>query len=67
MGFNETTQQFDILIIPDTAKAANIQYNKQNYQKYLQLATKLIGTFPFFFFYSNMANFFHIRNSQLKV
>lgn len=67
MGFNEKTQQFDISLIPDTAKAANIQYNKQNYQKYLQLATKLIGTFPFFFFNSNMANFFHIRNSQLKV
>lgn len=49
MGFNETTQQFDIFIIPDTAKAANIQYNKQNKQKYLQLAKKLLGTFPFFF------------------
>lgn len=48
MGFNETTQQFDIFIIPDTAKAANIQYNKQNKQKYLQLAKKLLGTFPFF-------------------
>lgn len=50
MGFNETTQQFDIFIIPDTAKAANIQYNKQNNQKVitaLQLATKLQGTFLF--------------------
>lgn len=66
MGFNETTQQFDIFIIPDTAKAANIQYNKQNKLKYLQLAKKLLGTFPFFF-NSSMVNFFHIRNSQLKV
>lgn len=30
MGFNETTQQFDIFMIPDTVRAANIQYNKQN-------------------------------------
>lgn len=50
MGFNEKTQQFDISLIPDTAKAANIQYNKQNNQKYLQLATKLLGTFPSSFF-----------------
>lgn len=29
MGFNETTQQFNIFTIPDTARAATIQYNKQ--------------------------------------
>lgn len=49
MGFNETTQQFDIFIIPDTVSAPNIQYNKQNINQKvitaLQLAKKLQGTF----------------------
>lgn len=52
MGFNETTQQFDIFIIPDTVLSApNIQYNKQNINQKvitaLQLAMKLQGTFLF--------------------
>lgn len=52
MGFHEKTQQFDIFLIPDTAKAANIQYIKQNQNNQkeitaLQLATKLQGTFLF--------------------
>lgn len=51
MGFNETTQQFDIFIIPDTVSAPNIQHNKQIINQKvitaLQLAMKLQGTFLF--------------------